>query len=268
MSHATMEIFGNWMIEVRSLNAAGKAPDLYVVGQMTAPPGRCSYLPEETASLTYRLSFGMPAAVLGELLRRGWRRHGCHLFRPACPTCVKCRSVRVDVEQFAPSKSQRRCLARNTGINVVMQRPSVTPAHIELYNAWHDERTDHRGWRQDHTTHEQYAESFLAGRWESAYEMLYYDGAELVGVGLVDVIPDGLSSIYFYYHPRWLPNGPGTYSALREIEFCRQTGRRWCYLGYWIAECQSMAYKNRFRPHEVLESNVADDAEPVWLPGS
>jgi arginine-tRNA-protein transferase len=242
-------------------------PDPYIAGRFTVPPGGCSYLPDETASLDYRLSLGMPAAVLSELLRRGWRRHGCHLFRPACPACVKCRSVRVDVERFALSKSQRRCRQRNAAINVIMQRPTVTPAHVALYNAWHRDMTSRRGWRHDETTREGYAESFLVGRWESAQEMLYYNGQQLVGVGLVDVVGDATSSAYFFHDPAWRPAGPGTYSVLREIEFCRQTGRRWCYLGYWIAECPSMAYKNRFRPYEVLQSYGPDETEPVWERG-
>lgn len=241
--------------------------DAYIAGHFTVPPRRCSYLPAETASLEYRLSLGMPAAALQELLRRGWRRHGGHLFRPACPACVKCRSVRVDIARFAASKSQRRCRQRNAGINVVMQRPTVTAEHIALYNAWHRDMTARRDWQPSRITREEYAESFLLGRWESAFEMLYYDGPRLVGVGLVDVTPEALSSAYFFHDPAWRPNSPGTFSVLREIDFCRQTGRRWCYLGYWIAECQSMAYKNRFRPYEVLEAYVPDNAEPVWLPG-
>jgi len=239
----------------------------YVVGRWTAPPAKCPYLENETASLEYRVSPGMPASVLGELLRRGWRRHGAYLFRPACPLCVKCRSVRVDVAAFAPSKSQRRCMQRNASINVVMQRPTVTPAHVALYNRWHVDRTAERNWRDDQMTREQYAESFLAGRFESANEMLYYDGSQLVGVGLVDVVEEAVSSAYFFYDPDWRPRGPGTYSVLREIEFCRQTGRKWCYLGYWIAECPSMAYKNRFRPYEVLATYGPDHAEPDWRPG-
>jgi leucyl-tRNA---protein transferase len=240
--------------------------DASILGEFTSPPGRCSYLPEETASLEYRLSLGMPAAMLGEWLRRGWRRHGCHLFRPACPVCVKCRSVRVDVERFAPTKSQRRCRQRNAAINVVMQRPTATGEHVRLYNAWHADMASRRRWRHDQTTREEYAQAFLAGRWESGYEMLYYDGGRLVGVGLVDVVPEGLSSVYFFHDPQWRPRGPGTYSVLREIEFCRQTGRRWCYLGYWIAECPSMAYMNRFRPYEVLTAYGPLDAEPDWRP--
>lgn len=148
-----------------------------------------------------------------------------------------------------------------------MQRPTLTRDHIALYNAWHVDMQARRGWRHSRITPEEYQQSFLAGRWESAHEMLYYRGSQLVGVGLVDVTPDALSSAYFFHHPDWRDDGPGTYSVQREIEFSRQTGRRWCYLGYWIAECQSMAYKNRFRPYEVLEAYVADDAEPVWLPG-
>lgn len=240
-------------------------PEPYIQGRFTSTPGRCSYLPAETASLTYRLSLGMPAEILGDLLRRGWRRHGCHLFRPECPSCVKCRSLRVDVERFAPSKSQRRCRNRNREINVVMQRPTVSHDHVALYNAWHDDMTARRHWRRQQTTEEDYSDAFLAGRWESAYEMLYYDGPQLVGVGLVDVVGDALSSIYFFHDPAWRPRGPGTYSVLREIEFCRKTGRRWCYLGYWISECPSMAYKNRFTPCEILSEFGPDDAEPVWI---
>ena len=118
--------------------------DPYIAWRFTAPPAKCSYIADETASLDYRISRGMPPDVLGELLRRDWRRHGAYVFRPACPVCRKCRSVRVDVNAFEASKSQRRCRQRNTGINVVMQRPTVTPAHIALYNKWHDDRTEQR----------------------------------------------------------------------------------------------------------------------------
>ncbi|MEZ6064809.1 MAG: hypothetical protein R3B90_03670 [Planctomycetaceae bacterium] len=58
--------------------------------------------------------------------------------------------------------------------------------------------------------------------------------------------------------------GPGTFTILKEIELCQATGRRYNYLGYWIKECPSMAYKDRFEPYEVLERYVEADEEPVW----
>ncbi|REK23474.1 MAG: arginyltransferase [Planctomycetota bacterium] len=232
---------------------------------ITEPQRPCSYLPEETASLVYRISAGMSETALGEMLRRGWRRHGCHLFRPACPRCTKCRSLRVDVARFTPTKSQRRCRKRNADVNVFIRRPTVTIDHVRLYNAWHEDMTERRGWRPSHTTIDDYADSFLAGQWESAREMLYLRNNRLVGVGLIDLVPDGLSSIYFYHDPAWRPLGPGTFSALHEIDLCRRTGRAFCYLGYCIAGCPSMSYKARFRPHQILSRYVDDDEAPEWI---
>ena len=73
-----------------------------------------------------------------------------------------------------------------------------------------------------------------------------------------------MSSIYFYHRPDWRPDGPGTFSALKEIEFARQSGRRWVYLGYWIPENASMRYKSNFGPHEILDRYVNETEEPVW----
>jgi len=56
----------------------------------------------------------MTAEAYRELLRRGWRRFGLDFFRPACPRCVKCRSLRIDVPEFKPSSSQQRNLRRNS----------------------------------------------------------------------------------------------------------------------------------------------------------
>ncbi len=232
--------------------------------EFRSPPNCCSYVPAETASLMYRLCAGLDAGRFQELLRRGWRRHGCHLFRPACPVCTRCRSLRVDITRFRPGKSQRRCLRRNQGVEVLVQRPTVTADHMRLYNAWHADMSARRGWQFHPTDMNDYAEAFLLGDWEFAREMLYLRDGRLAGVSLVDVVDDGLSSVYFYHDPEWRDLGPGTFSILQEIEFCRRTGRPHLYLGYWIAECPSMAYKANFGPHEVLERYVADDVEPVW----
>lgn len=229
-----------------------------------APPGACSYLPDETASLEYRYLLDIAPAEFEAMLARGWRRQGACFFRPRCPRCVKCRSLRVDVEAFTPTKSQRRSLKKNADVRLVVREPSLTKEHLAVFDAYHADMHDRRGWTREPTTAEEYSRTFLAGHFAFAKEFLYLRGRELIGVGLVDVTPAAMSSIYFYHRPDWRPLGPGTFSALKEIEFARQTGRRWFYLGYWIAENPSMAYKNRFTPHEILERYVGDDEPPVW----
>lgn len=256
------------------------------------PPRPCSYLPDQTAALEYRFFRDVTPQRMSELLRRGWRRMGTHFFRPRCPNCVRCRSIRVDVEAFSPSKSQRRTLKRNPDVRAVLGRPSLSVEQIGLFNAYHADMQRRRGWPDRETTPPEYAESFLAGDWKFAYEVQYRqsspgnrkpDGGSaanegavrsegnpeagaLLGIGLIDIVPDAISSIYFYHAPTWRDQGPGTFSILHELDLARQLKKRWLYLGYWIAECPSMAYKNSFTPHEILKRHVADDEQPVWEP--
>src|SRR5436189_123153 len=74
------------------------------------------------------------------------RRHGMTFFRPACRECRKCRSLRVDVERFRPTKSQRRAMHRNADVTIELHAPAVTDDHIRLYNAWHADMHVRRDW--------------------------------------------------------------------------------------------------------------------------
>ena len=255
------------------------------------PPRPCSYLPDQTASLEYRFFRQVTPQRMSELLRRGWRRMGAHFFRPRCPRCERCRSLRVDVEAFSASKSQRRAIKRNPDVQAILTRPSVSAEQNALYNAYHADMQRRRGWPDRETTPHEYAESFLEGDWEFSYEVQYRDGPSagarpdhssnsgqdvgsrrgkdgnggtLLGIGLIDIVPDAISSIYFYHAPEWRDRGPGTFSILHELDLARQLKKRWLYLGYWIAECPSMAYKNSFTPYELLSRYVSDDETPVW----
>jgi leucyl-tRNA---protein transferase len=232
--------------------------------RFVAEPSKCSYLPNKTAQLEYRVPANLTSEAFGELLRRGWRRFGNYVFRPRCTSCSECRSIRVPVSDFRPSKSQRRTLRRNEHIEAFVGPPSITDEHIELFNAYHRDMTDRRDWPENTTSFQDYFESFIGRRYDFAREITYFDGDRLVGVGLVDVVDNAMSSAYFYHDPAWRKLGPGTFSALTEIEFARQSGLSHVYLGFWIRENQSMTYKARFRPHELLEGQVEEDAEPDW----
>lgn len=231
-------------------------------------PRRCSYLPDQRAALEYRLFGALSADEFQHLLERGWRRHGSHYFRPACARCTRCESLRVDVQSFQPTKSQRRTWTRNQLIRTEWGPATVSPAHVALYNAWHADMHQRKGWSDRAIGEEEYAEAFLDERVDFGWEGRYYDGSRLVGVGLIDRVPHGLSSVYFYHAPDWRPQAPGVYSVLCEIEHCRQQGLPYLYLGYWIRECPSMAYKSQYGPHSLLQGRPADEAPATWLPAA
>ncbi|MBS0262390.1 MAG: arginyltransferase [Planctomycetes bacterium] len=234
------------------------------LGPFLYGPNACSYLASEQSAYNVRLLPQMSAERYQELLSRGWRRFGWRLFRQKCPTCTQCRGLRLNVAQFRPNRSQRRNLRDNAGLRVVIQPPTLTERHLEMYNAFHADMQIRRGWEGEGIDAAGYGESFLKGGGDWAREFLYYAGEELVGVGLADVVPAALSSVYFYHDPRYRSRGLGVFSVLTQWAYCQTHGLRHQYLGYWIAACPSMAYKSQYEPHELLAGAPSDAEEPAW----
>lgn len=232
--------------------------------RMFSGPSTCGYLPDQAATTEYRLIETLDAEQFGRLLARGWRRFGQLLFRPRCRACQACRPIRIDVTRFQPSRSQRRNPGRNSDVRVELAPAAVSREHLRLHNAYHADMRVRRGWPHSVIGEHEYRQTFLRDGWDFAREFRYYRDGRLSGVGLCDVVPDALSAVYFYHDPAWRPLGPGVFSILNHIRYARETGRRWVYLGFWVAGCPSMEYKRQFAPHELLERFVEDDEAYRW----
>ena len=229
-------------------------------------PRVCSYLPEQSASLEYRILQGLSPSEYEDLLARGYRRFGRQVFRPQCPGCDQCVSVRVLVQSFEPSAGQRRVLRRNSSVCTVREPVYVTDRHVELYNRYHAFMAEERGWRKDAINRSDYYESFVAAGAGFASQWLFYDGHKLLGVALMDETPQAISLVYYFHDPDWRRASPGTFAILTQLDYAKSSGKTWAYPGYWIPANQSMAYKARFRPFERLDSQPADGEQPRWVP--
>ncbi|KAL7056500.1 hypothetical protein AAHC03_021098 [Spirometra sp. Aus1] len=111
----------------------------------------------------------------------------------------------------------------------------------------------------------------------SYHQQYWLDGEKLIAVGVVDLLPGCLSSVYLFYHPDYAFLRLGTYAALREIAFVRDLYRRYgptsprpdsrfadftyYYAGYYIHSCQKMRYKALFSP-----SSLACPETYHWVP--
>ena len=86
----------------------------------------------------------------------------------------------------------------------------------------------------------------------------YLLDGHLIAVGVVDVLPSCLSSVYLFYDPALEHLNLGTVTALKEIEHIRTKLMpqypqcKYYYLGYYIHSCIKMAYKGKFSPAELL----------------
>jgi arginine-tRNA-protein transferase len=96
---------------------------------------------------------------------------------------------------------------------------------------------------------EGYAE-FLTETCCDTWEISYYLDRRLVCVAIADAGQSSLSAVYCYFDPKLPQLSLGTYSVLKLAELCRQTGRRYLYLGFYVANSPHMSYKAKFHPHE------------------
>ncbi|KAL6259837.1 hypothetical protein P5V15_009747 [Pogonomyrmex californicus] len=102
----------------------------------------------------------------------------------------------------------------------------------------------------------------------SFHEQYWLDN-ELIAVGVIDILPSCISSVYFFYDPAYSQLSLGTFSSLREIYLTRQLNKvasnlRYYYMGFYIHSCPKMRYKAKMRPSKLLcpETYVWCDIEP------
>jgi arginine-tRNA-protein transferase len=223
------------------------------------PPGPCGYLPGQTWQYENEVVAALSPAELDERLRQGWRRFGHLLFRPRCPACTACQSLRVEVGRFRPNRSQRRNRHANEGVvQIEIGRPNLTREKLDLYDRYHAHQSAAKGW-PDHGPKDAsaYRESFVNNP-VLVEEWRYSVDGRLVGVGYVDVVPSGLSAIYFFYDPQERDRGLGTWNVLSVIDRAARRGLPYVYLGYHVAGAASLEYKANFVPNE------ARDADGTW----
>ncbi|MDE2309894.1 MAG: arginyltransferase [Betaproteobacteria bacterium] len=213
-------------------------------------PYPCSYLPEQQArSQVATPSFLITTPVYSDLVRRGFRRSGTFTYRPRCDTCRACVPVRIEVDTFAPSRAQRRVAKRHQGLEASLHALKDSEEHFALYQRYQIAR--HRDDGMESDSHEQYCNFLLHSHVDSMLVEFRENGA-LRMVSIIDILEDGLSSVYTFYEPDVAQASFGTYSILWQVELCRKLELDYLYLGYWIKESGKMAYKANFRPLQGL----------------
>ncbi|MQY50351.1 arginyltransferase [Rhodocyclus tenuis] len=213
-------------------------------------PYACSYLPNEKArSQVATPTHLISTEVYGELVRSGFRRSGVFTYRPLCDTCHACVPVRVAVGRFLPDRSQRRCLKKYAGMLAREVPLAYDAAHFALYQRYQSVR--HPGGGMDHDSREQYTHFLLQSRVDTRLVEFSENGV-LRMVSIIDVLSDGLSSVYTFYDPDVPGANFGVYNVLWQLDQCATHALPHLYLGYWIHGSRKMAYKSRFQPLQGL----------------
>ncbi|CUU42625.1 arginyl-tRNA-protein transferase [Blastochloris viridis] len=204
---------------------------------------------------------GDRAAALNDMLTHGgFRRSQSIAYRPACELCRACVSVRVVVDDFVPTASQKRAMRRNADVVGDVRGAVPTAEQYSLFRSYLDARHPNGG---------------MADMSVLDYAMMIEDShvrtrlieyrrrgpdtaingrgtGQLLGVCLTDVLSDGLSMVYSFYDPGESQRSLGGFIILDHIAKARRLSLPYVYLGYWVDGSRKMDYKRHFNPQQRL----------------
>lgn len=218
------------------------------------PSHECSYLPARDSTVQGLGASSVDAEAYEALLNAGFRRSGHILYQPICAGCRECVPLRIHVPSFLPTKSHRRVARRNADLTLHIGQPELTDEKLDLYAVYlNDQHRKPTAETSDRASLHQDLKTFLYESPVATLEMTYRDKlGQLIAVGIIDVTPTILSTVYFFWHPDHAQRSLGIFGVLQEIELARDLGRPWYHMGYWVNQSATMDYKAAISDHELL----------------
>lgn len=215
-----------------------------------------------------------------QLHTSGFRRSQTIAYRPHCEGCSACISVRIVVDDFERTKSQKRIWNLNKDLRSHRLDALSSSEQYALFKAYVEQRHfdggmagmsyfDYQAMIED-TVIESFVAEYRLDHSANSKDQnkAQSTSSDLIGVALCDQLNDGISLVYSFFEPSLQSRSLGSYIILETVEYARSLGLPYVYLGYWVEGSQKMDYKTRFQPQEHLigedwvlyqGKNLADD---------
>lgn len=198
--------------------------------------------------------------MMDRLWAAGWRHFGTRFFRYSldvldeCPTVIT--PLRLPLETFIPSPSQRRALRKNADTRCEFVPASLSSEAKAMFHA-------HKTRFKDHIPED--LTSFLSPSPATlpcvCVECRVWAGQELIAISYLDIGSSATSGVYGMFSPSHSRRSLGIYTMLQEIRHSRDRGYRYYYPGYATLEPGPYDYKKQFIGMEYLDWNLG-----TWLP--
>jgi leucyl-tRNA---protein transferase len=191
-------------------------------------------------------------AEMDQFWSEGWRHFGIIFMRYGsafhASKLFTVLPLRVDLERFSLTRSQKRVVARNQDTEIVI-RPSFVDEEKQALFEKHRLRFD------ENTPTSLY--NFLSEFPDSVpcpnVELCVYLDNKLCGVTFLDLGARATSGVYAMFDPTERKRSLGILMMLHSIRFSRQRGCRYYYPGYAYHEPFAYDYKKRLSGLEYLD---------------
>tara|TARA_B110000971_G_scaffold206958_1_gene230705 strand:+ start:3160 stop:3894 length:735 start_codon:yes stop_codon:yes gene_type:complete len=196
-----------------------------------------------------------------DLIQQGFRRSGQYVYKPQCHECTACIPIRICVNKFQRSSSQKRILKKHSFVTAKIIPLNFEKEHYDLYVSYQNNR--HRLSSETNNDIADYND-FLIKSNVNTKIIEFRTEEKLLMVTIVDLVKNGISAVYTFYDCNDSRLSLGTYSIIWLLNFCKRENFNYLYLGYWINESNKMKYKINFKPYELMINGAWQ--EPPNLP--
>lgn len=224
-------------------------------------PQPCPYLPNrQERKLFTHLGREKSQAHFDYLHSEGFRRSQTIAYRPHCENCDACISVRIRVNEFERSRSQRRVWRANEDLFAGRAAALSSADQYALFKDYVEARHNDGGMADmslfDYQAmiEDSVVDSFLREyRLPQKMQLPHApDHSRLLAVALCDQLSDGISLVYSFFDPDMPQRSLGNFIILETIDYAKSLGLPYVYLGYWVKGSEKMDYKSKFLPQDQL----------------
>jgi arginine-tRNA-protein transferase len=182
----------------------------------------------------------------------GWRHFGSYFFRYSASLrrdgIHTVMPLRVDLSKFEPSRSQKRAIARNSSLRVIIRDTFIDEVKEALFYR-HRVRFKENvpGSIYDFLSEEPAVEPCLNR------EICVYDGDALLAASFLDIGDQSTSAVYAMFEPAESKRSLGVFTMLEAIRYSLELGRKYYYPGYVYREPSVYDYKKNFAGSEYFD---------------
>ena len=186
------------------------------------------------------------------LIKNGFRRSHNILYNQVCDNCDSCKSIRIMVNSFKLSKSNKRIINKNKNLFEKKLNCNPSKEQFKLFKRYL--KFKHSDSEMNEMKYEDYCKMLNSPGIDTKIFEYFYQN-ELIACVISDFLKDSISMVYSFYSDCFLKNSIGKFLILEHFLLAKDLGKEYVYLGYWVEGSNKMDYKNKFNSSQILKNN-------------